>query len=351
MWVRNGPWLHPAWVFTLLLLGFPNPVLAQTNKLPWLEYRAVESCPDRFEVESEWSKRVKDQSLTPPHELEIDLRFDGTVYEGKVRLHEGDEILERVVHHENCTQLVPAVVFIALMLLETERKNNETAVNLDSASVKPSTPLLKNPHDEASQSVAATPQNQGKKSVPPRLINGARRYSWGPFFAMTAERSLLPNLTFGARVGAFLGVNDWFSHAQEFLRVSVSNLKSDRLEFDMRSANFAWSGLRVDACHAVSNSDDSTLGACALVEGGHLRGQGHVARESYERSISLLRIGALLYLRQRIVGPLEVSGDVGLVVPLTRPSFYFAQTETSEINVFQPKTLGQVADVALELHF
>jgi hypothetical protein len=311
----------------------------------------VESCPGRSEFESEWSNRVKDQLLTPPDELEIDLRFDGTVYDGKVRLREGDGTLERVVHHESCTQLVPAVVFIALMLLESERKNSATAVNLNSTSDKPSTSLPKNPHDEASQSVATTHQTQGLKIAPPRLINGPRRYSWGPFFSLTAERSLLPNLTFGARVGAFFSINHWFSHAQEVLRVSVSNLKSDRLELDLRSANFTWSGLRVDACHAVSNSDDSTLGACALVEGGQLTGQGHVARESYKRDISLLRIGALLYVRQRIVGPLEISGDVGLVVPLTRPDYYFAETETSEVRVFQPKTLGQVADVALELHF
>jgi hypothetical protein len=356
MWVRNGLLLHPTWVSTLVILGVTITAHSQASQLPWLEYQAVESCPGRSEFVSEWSKRVKDQPLAPPDELEIDVRFDGTVYEGKVRLHEGDGTFERVVRHENCTQLVSAVAFIALMLLETERKNNENAgngpsTNLDSTTEVPSTPLSKRPKDEANQSVTATTPTQSPEGVPPRSVRSPRRYSWGPFFSMTAERSLLPNLTFGARVGAFLAVNHWFPHAQEVLRVSVSKLKSDRLEFDLRSANFTWIGLRVDACHAVSNSDDSTLGACALVEGGQLTGQGHVTRESYERAISFLRIGALLYLRQRLVGPLELSGDVGFVVPLTRPEFYFAQTETREISIFQPKTVGQVADVGLELHF
>jgi hypothetical protein len=351
MWVRNLPLLHPAWVFTLLVLGFPIPVIAHEKRLPWLEYRAVDNCPGRSEFESEWSKRVKDQPLAPPDGLEIDLQFDGTVYEGKVRLHEGDGTAERVVRHENCTQLVSAVAFIALMLLETERKNSEIAANPESKREAPSTSLPNNLRDGAYRSVTATPPTQGMESVPPRLVNGPKRYSWGPFFSLTAERSLLPNLTFGARIGVFFGINHLLPHAQEFLRLSVTQLKSDKLEFDFRSANFTWIGLRLDACHAMTNSDDSTLGGCALIEGGHLTGQGHVAFESYERSISLLRMGALLYLRQRIVGPLALSGDVGFVVPLTRPEFYFAQAETSEVSVFQPKTVGQMADVALELHF
>ena len=56
-------------------------------------------------------------------------------------------------------------------------------------------------------------------------------------------------------------------------------------------------------------------------------------------------------LARRIVGPLAVSGGVGLLVPALRDRFYSLDPQGREREVFQMSALGGGADLALGVEF
>ncbi len=340
------------WRTCLLVLGglALRPTLAIGAKLPWLEYRAAPGCPAREALEQEILGRSSFRPTLGNEQLLIDIVFEDGSFLGQVRFRGSEAVAGRAVRHESCEQVLHAVALIGALMLDAESQNQPTPV---------ATPPQPEP-----QTVVPTPQGltesvevitppPTKQHLAPTNGRQIRSLTVAPWFSLTLDSLAAPEVRFGPRAGALMTLHRLLPGSQQTLRVSMAQVRSGTITVsDHREASITWTSVRLDVCHGSSSQRLSSLGICAWFDVGKWNGEGWVDGVRRGKGVYWSRIGGAAQWRQRIVGGLALNADLGLMLALSRPEFYFAASgDEREQTVYQPPRVGPVADLGLELHF
>lgn len=337
---------------SLLLLGglalCPTPAFG--SDFAWLEYRAAPGCPAREVLEQELLRR---SSFPPKHgneQLLVDIVFEDGSFLGQVRLRGSEVVAGRAVRHESCEQVMHAVALIAALLLDTEGQSPSTPVAMppepESLAAKPAPRSL-------TESVEVVTPLPTKLPVAPTKERRIRSITVAPWFSLTLDSLAAPDVRFGPRAGALVTLHRLLPGSQQWVRSSVSQVRSGTItRSGNREANITWTSFRLDVCHGSSSQQLSSFGVCAWFDVGKWDGEGWVDGVRRKQGVYWSRLGGAAQLRQRVVGGLVLNADLGIMLALSRPKFYFAASgDEREQTVYQPPRVGPVADLGLELHF
>jgi hypothetical protein len=157
----------------------------------------------------------------------------------------------------------------------------------------------------------------------------------------------MPGVTPGleAHVDALWLRSGWFSPR---LRVAALVARSGAVRASYGTADFEWVAARVGLCPVRFGSERSaTLRPCAIVDAGRLRGEGSDIEPHGEASVFWAATGFELSGGLRLVGPLHLGGEVGILLPFRRDRFYFKPDD----DIHEVPAAGVSAGAGLDLVF
>ncbi len=302
---------------TLAWLCYPRPAAAAVQ----FEYRAPPTCPDR-EVAWQALSAYSPVELAPAggdYSAAVQLEISSTeaVYAGRVRVALMGHVVERQVSDTRCEALVEALVLIAAIVLDQERR-----------------------------AFIATPQTKGNGTlrISRKSLSVETPASWSVGLAVGMRISVAPTalLTPGVYVAhrrAHFGMVGLY-HA------SLTFGQTESLRFDLGEAKFTWGAGRFAACPVGDLRARISYAVCGMAEVGWLRGQGLSITAANSTGGVWLAPG--LGLTANIdVGPLQFGALGGAIVPLVRDRYYFSPNET----VHRSNWLGWVAEMQLGWRF
>ena len=166
------------------------------------------------------------------------------------------------------------------------------------------------------------------------------------FLGFLGERALVPGLAAGAELGAGLR----WRFVRGDVAAGIIPLSSATLaDHPGISGQFSLAFLALRTCGGFVDDSVALLG-CATLRGSRIWARGEGASPSFDEVAHVVSFepGFLI----RVPGSLGVGAEFGanLVIPLTRPSFVFADGDT-EHALFRPAAFGAVAKLAVSYEF
>jgi hypothetical protein len=132
------------------------------------------------------------------------------------------------------------------------------------------------------------------------------------------------------------------------LRVGVVVARSGGVRSEFGTADFEWVTARLGVCPVRLGSErGASLRPCAFVDAGRLRGEGSDIEPHREKAVFWSAAGAELSAELKLVGPLRVAGELGILLPFRRDRFYFAPDD----DVHRVAWAGVSAGVGMGLLF
>src|SRR5664280_215643 len=309
------PLLSLVSAFAGMVLVTPN--LAAHSGQITLAYDAPWECPNREQFWRQlWARSTRLSQLNLSERgLAVDARITGTDsrYIGNLRLVDSaGAVVEREVAGPNCVDVSAALALI-------------TAVTLDVSLAKPQTDL----------------------PVPARQKKSPKRIAIGPVAGI--HTAVAPGVV------PTLGLSATFHDRARFgspeLRIEGLFALSPRRpvtdgNLGIGDARFLWMASRVTACPFQVEMASITIGPCALVEIGALRGEGTTAGVARSDTGWWFAPGALLNWSVQ-TEPVWLRLAAGAVRPFVRDSFLFFPNP----EVFQPPRVGMTAEFELDWAF
>jgi hypothetical protein len=171
--------------------------------------------------------------------------------------------------------------------------------------------------------------------------------SLGPSFAA----GLLPKIGVGVAVRAELdppafvpiegGVNVWLD-----AHVDAPGAPS-------RGATLSLAYGYLGACPLAYRTGRARVEACADLAAGAIQSTGHGFRTTNAVGQESPVVQAMLAgrTRVRLVGPLELGVALGMIIPFTRPAFYYLDPTSAQEELFRVSAVAAIADATLSLAF
>jgi hypothetical protein len=249
--------------------------------------------------------------------IRLELASTEAGYSGRVSVALPGHTVERQVSDTRCEALVEALVLIAAIVLDPERR-----------------------------AFAATPQTKSSSTllISQRRLSVALPASWSVGLAGAMRTGVAPT--------ALLTPGVYVAHRREHFGMvghyqgSLTFGQTERLRFDLGEAEFAWGAGRFAACPVGGAGARISYGVCGIAEFGWLRGQGLSITAANSTGGFWLAPG-LGFTGNVDVGPLQFGAFGGALVPVVRDRYYFSPNET----VHRSDWLGWVAEMRLAWRF
>lgn len=297
----------------MLLMVVPAAAANETFRLT---YDAPWECPARDYFGRQLGARLRRLSLKDPGNsaMSLDVRISnvGSAYSGHIRLVDIEgALVERDVDGSTCVDVVAALALISAIALDTSHNHSRANVG---ETFKPQAShlaigVLGGIHTAISDGVAPT---LGLSATV------RRRNRFG-------EHEL--------RLSTLVGFNG---------RMQAS----DALGQPAGGARFLWLAARISGCPFQTRRLPVSLGGCAILEVGALRGTGLDTVGAQSRQGPWLAPGVLFNASIQ-TSPLTLRLAAGGVRPLIRDRFLFSP----ETTIFRPPSLGLVAELEVSWEF
>jgi hypothetical protein len=344
---RRSRGLGIPFCLAIAVVGTIRPVRAQPD-LPWLKYRSGIGCPSRSVLAEELMRRLSYQVPASKTTLSVHIEYVDGTYVGSVALGDTESTAPRQVKNGSCDQVVRALSLVGALLLEEGRRPK---IEVAPA---PKADETRTARPEGAQNTTTTPTTTTNPLPNAALQRPIRRFTVGPWFALTGDGIMMPShMQLGGRIGALFTYHQRNFGFQEMLRLSLGRVSSGTLKDEYgRTADIAWTSLRLDACHGWKANQLSTVAGCALVDAGMYAGTGH-SEGGRERSTLLGRAGVAVYARQALFAGLALHADLGVMLPFAHRSFVFEASNgfPAGSTIHRARSIGPVADLGLEVHF
>ena len=115
----------------------------------------------------------------------------------------------------------------------------------------------------------------------------------------------------------------------DLLRLSGGRGLSRSVRTDVGTAQIGFSDVRIDSCFDLLRPTSFRMGACGVVDGVILGGEGANTVESQSARRLSIEAGFALHPRWIVRDSITFGVAVGGLVPLARYRFYFAPDETA----------------------
>jgi hypothetical protein len=168
---------------------------------------------------------------------------------------------------------------------------------------------------------------------------------------ITAQSAVMPGIELG--LGAHLDVASRAAGLlSPLLRVGMLVARSGTLEEPSGTAELDWVTARVAACPIRLGSDHRlSVRPCAFADAGRLHGAGANIPGADDKSVFWTAAGAEVTAALRILGPLRLGVDAGIVLPFRRDHFVFDIDETSRESIHEIPPVGFSAGIGLGVLF
>jgi len=324
-------WKWPSVMLFVAAWAWAGPCWAES---PWVEsYEAAAFCPDPTGFEHELRKRLSGPTAGQG-QLRVRVEARGEGFAGTIeRVGVSPDLGTREVTHESCEQVVQALALIGALWLAPDA----------------------NPRNEAA---APAPADRPQAAAPPPPTttepSRVRRFAHGPAFGLAAQALVAPDVRIGTRLGYRVSLKHRYSESE--LSLAWTRLKSGTLVIERdASATLTYNAGQLRLCEAFELVRSLWFAPCASFDFGALRGTGTVTNAgSVARSGLWLSAGVAGKLEWRIQPPLFIEGSAGVIYPLARPAFHFAQpgADPSLRVIFSvPASPGFSGDLLLGLRF
>jgi hypothetical protein len=275
-----------------------------------VEFSPNATCGDRDQFTEEILKRT--ERLRPAEPAERALTFlvnlagaSGGI-RGQLAIREPDGNLSlRDVPGSDCAAVLSAMALIAALTVDPlARPDREVPA---AARRRRPPALVKVPPPE----------------VAPPEQRRPRPFVYGVGARVNVHGAVMPGVALG--VGAHFAVqSERGSLFSPLLRAGVVFARRTDIEKDLATADFEWLTARIELCPLRIGSERVSLRPCAFVDAGRLKGSGEGIASQREQSVFWSASGAELSAEARLVGPLTLGAEVGVLLPFRRDRFYFA---------------------------
>jgi hypothetical protein len=311
-----------------------------------IEFSAPAGCGDSEQFGEEILKRT--DRLRPAERGETALGFfvhltrtdDGV--RGQFAIREPDGALSlRDVPGRDCREVLSAMALIAALTVDPlARADREVPV----------AQRRRLPKREPPRSAAPAPPRPPPAPEPARE---APRPGYG--FAIgqrvTVQSAVMPGIELGLGVHAEVASKAAGLFAP-LIRVGALIARSGTLQEEHGTAELDWITARVTACPIRFGSDHGlSVRPCAFADAGRLHGAGDKIANADEKSVFWTAAGAEATAAARIVGPLRVGVDAGILVPLRRDRFVFDVSAGEQELIHEVPVAGFSAGIGLGLPF
>lgn len=341
----NEAWIYRALCSTLLVLSAPQSAAAQ---IPSVGYEAPPQCP-KLEV---FASALAGRSAGPSsHEvgepsLRVRIASSAEGFHGSVELRGSAQASEpRELSSSRCDDLVQALALAAAVLLTPVDAEIDPSEDTVARSVSP--PVT------AAAASAAGPERPAAES--PRAPSGtqsaahASRLRARTRLGLSLEHGALPRTSLSPRLG-LAGVLSLTRNSQLELGLSAGLPLRQSTAVDGSSARFELWAVRSEACLGVRLSDRVELVPCAVGELGQLRAIGLLTPQQVDRR-AWWAFGGSVAGRAELTRHLGIYTDFGVLRPLTRPHYYFAQPAAPTQGVAVHRVAASTLSAELGFYF
>jgi hypothetical protein len=311
-----------------------------------IEYTDGSPCKNAESFSDQLLRRTDRLRRANPDEQALVFRIEiapsGAALAGRLSVRELDgNHTGREVPGATCEEVISAMALIAAVLVDP----NASAEPLSEPAPEPSTPPHLPPQNAPSLARPRRP-----KSTPPRKIAAREsppsRFTFGGGVAFALEGAIGPEVTpaLSLEVEAALERGTLLSPLIVF---ALERAFPTRTETPNGVARLQWTAGRASACPLrVPASGSWALRPCALFELGTLDASGERTERRASASMPWSALGTTARAEYSPVPPLLVVLDAGMVVPLSRGTFYF-DPPTAENTAFTVPAVGATARIGL----
>ena len=146
-------------------------------------------------------------------------------------------------------------------------------------------------------------------------------WSWRAGAEFVMAGAVAPSLLPG--VAPFIEVIPWRGSVAPSFRLAFERTTSASVAVDAASASFTWTVGRVDACLPLWTWRTLAALPCARIEAGVLEGRASGFPSAHADSAPWLAAGAIGRGRWKVLAPLFVELNAGVMFPLIRDRSYF----------------------------
>ena len=335
--------------------GLVTPAVAQAQAAaapqPFrVTFTSAAGCGSATAFEDEVLKRTDRLRLADEGEAALGLRVElepsARGIEGRLILREIDgHVMERQVPGGDCEEVLSAMALIAALTVDPlARPDREIPIasrqrpSKAAEAPKPAPPEREPPkrvipkrEPPRAESPEAPSERSSNATPNPNAKPGL---GFGVGQRVTLQTAVMPGATLGLGAHAELAVTGP-SLLSPRVRLSGIFSQSGNIEADRGRATFDWITARLQGCPVRFGFDRTwNIRPCAYIDAGRLRGEGSEIEPNREKNVFWTAAGLELSGEVRLVGPLAVGAEAGILLPFRRDRFLFEpDTDLHEVPV------------------
>jgi hypothetical protein len=255
----------------------------------------------------------------------------------------------RRLEGRSCAEVTDALAFIVAELGVAVRLDQEGTEVREQR--KPPSAEAPAPPTPSASSQPSTPTGRVAASRAPRAER-SRWLSYQAGIGLDAVRGPVPNWTWAPAAYFDLGWRPFGVRARAAARLSLSRTSSSAVYGTIGDTHFRWSTARAEGCAPWLGTASLVATPCVTFDVGWVEAKG--SRAAHPKTTRTVWLSPGVTARVSYAPPIRVlvlEAEAGLMVPLSRPRFFFANAQGQPETIYAARGLGFRAGLRAGVRF